>query len=277
MHGETQRDFVVTDLLTRITEQPQDVLDAIAHSMNVRASEPAMRSICARYLGRLAAPNADVLEIGCGNGAVTRLIIEHLRPARIVGIDVSPVFVKMAREALADEPSATFAVGEAAATRLPASAFDLVIAHTVFSHLVEPHAALSEAHRVLKPGGRLVICDGDFASLSVALFDGDPLQLAAGTVLRHMVHAPHIMRQLPSLVAAAGFTLESLEPHGYVQTTRPDYLLTLLSRGMNAAARAGEIGQTMVESVNAEARRRVANRTFFGSLSFLSLTALKEE
>lgn len=267
----------MTDLLTRIAEQPQDVLDAIANSMNVRASEPAMRSICARYLGRLATPDADVLEVGCGNGAATRLIMQHVRPVRLVGIDMSPVFVKMASEAFAGEPRLSFAVGDAAATRQPGTSFDLVIAHTVYSHLADPQAALVEAYRVLKPGGRLAIFDGDFASLTVALFDGDPLQSAAATVLRHMVHAPHIMRQLPALIAAAGFTLESLEPHAYVQTTSPDYLLSLLSRGTKAAGRAGEIGQAIVESFDAEARRRVANRTFFGSLTFLSVTARKDD
>jgi arsenite methyltransferase len=243
--------------------------------MNIRASEPAMRSICARYLGRLALPDAVVLEVGCGNGAATRLIMQHVRPARLVGIDVSPVFVKMATEAFAGEPQVSFALGDAAATRQPASFFDLVIAHTVYSHLIEPQAAMAEAYRVLKPGGRLVIFDGDFASLSVALFDGDPLQAAATIVLRHMVHAPHIMRQLPTLIAAAGFTFESLEPHAYVQTTSPDYLLSLLSRGMKAAGRAGEISQAIVESFDAEARQRVANRTFFGSLTFLSVIARK--
>jgi hypothetical protein len=90
-----------------------------------------------------------------------------------------------------------------------------------------------------------------------------------------MVHAPHIMRRLPSLLAAAGFAVESIEPHAYVQTTSPDYLLTLLSRGMSAAGRADEIGLAMVECFNAEARRRVANRTFFGSLTFLSVIARK--
>lgn len=266
----------MTDLLTRIAEQPQDVLDAIANSMNVRASEPAMRSICARYLGRLSAPHADVLEIGCGNGATTRLIMQHVRPARLVGIDMSPVFVKMANEAFAGEPGVSFTVGDAAATAQPSLFFDLVIAHTVYSHLVDPQAALAEAHRVLKPGGRLAIFDGDFASLTVALFDDDPLQSAATTALRHMVHAPHIMRQLPALIAAAGFTVESLEPHAYVQTTSPDYLLTLLSRGMSAAGRAGEVGQAMVESFDVEARRRVENGTFFGSLTFLSVIAGKD-
>jgi len=265
----------VTDLLTRIVDQPQDVLDAIANSMNVRATEPAMRSICARYMGQLAAPDANVLEVGCGNGAATRLIMQHVRPARLLGIDVSPVFVKMAREAFAREPQLSFALGDAVATRQPSTSFDLVIAHTVYSHLVDPQAALAEAYRILKPGGRLAIFDGDFASLTVALFDRDPLQSAAATTLRHMVHAPHIMRRLPSLIDAAGFTLESLEPHGYIQTTSPDYLLSLLSRGLKAAGRTGEIGQAIVDSFDMEARRRVANGTFFGSLTFLSAVARK--
>jgi len=266
----------VADLLTRITEQPHDVLEAIANSMSVRASEPVMRSICAQYLGRLAAaPHADVLEVGCGNGAATRLIMQHLRPARLVGIDLSPAFVGMASEALAGETGVFFALGDAVATGQPASSFDLVIAHTVYTHLVDPRAALAEAYRVLRPGGRLAIFDADFASLSVALFDGDPLQSAAAIVMRHMVHGPHIMRRLPGLVTAAGFAVESVEPHAYVQTTSPDYLLTLFSRAMRAAGGAGEIGETMVDSFDAEARRRVANQTFFGSLTFLSVVARK--
>ena len=154
--------------------------------------------------------------------------------------------------------------------------FDLVIAHTVYSHLVDPREALAEARRVLRPGGQLVIFDGDFATLTVALFEGDPLQSAAGVVLRNLVHAPYIMRRLPALVTAAGFSLQSVEPHGYVQTTSPAYLLTLLSRGTDAAAQAGEIGQELVDSFDREALRRVANGSFYGAMLFLCLTARKD-
>jgi arsenite methyltransferase len=153
----------------------------------------------------------------------------------------------------------------------------VVIAHTVYSHLVDPKSALTEAWRVLKPGGQLVIFDGDFATLTVALFDDDPMQSAVDAVLRNLVHAPYIMRQLPALASAAGFRVESLQPHGYVQTTSPDYLLTLLSRGTTAACRAGEIGQVLVEGFEREAERRVASGTFYGAMLFLSLTARKTD
>jgi arsenite methyltransferase len=266
----------VTSLIARIKEQPREVLDAIAVSMNVRASEPAIQAISARYMAQIALPaGARVLEVGCGNGAATRLILQHVRPARLVGIDPSPVFIDMAAESFAAETRVSFEVGEAAATGQPDAGFDLVIAHTVYSHLIEPEGALAEARRVLRPGGQLVIFDGDFATFTVARFDGDPLQAAAAAVLRHLVHAPYIMRRLPALVGAAGFSLQSLEPHGYVQTTSPAYLLTLLARGTHAAADAGEIGQELVESFASEARRRVANGSFYGAMLFLSLTARK--
>jgi ubiquinone/menaquinone biosynthesis C-methylase UbiE len=267
----------VTDLYIRIREQPREVLDTIAKSLNVRASEPAMQTICSRYMGQIAlSGGARVLEIGCGNGATTKLIMEYVSPAQLVGIDPSSVFLDMASETFADEPRVSFALGDAAATGQADASFDLVIAHTVYSHLVDHEGALAEARRVLRPGGQLVIFDGDFATITVALFDGDPLQSAVGAVLRHMMHAPYIMRRLPALVAAAGFSVQSVEPHGYVQTTRPDFLLTQLSRGTNAAARAGEIGQGLVDAFAQEARRRVANGTFYGAILFLSLAARKD-
>ena len=61
-----------------------------------------------------------------------------------------------------------------------------------------------------------------------------------------------------------------------MQTTSPDYLLTLLSRGADAAAQAGEIGQGLVDGFDQEARRRVANGTFYGAMLFLCLTARKD-
>jgi hypothetical protein len=75
-------------------------------------------------------------------------------------------------------------------------------------------------------------------------------------------------------VTAAGFRVQSFEPHGYIQTSTPDYLPELLSR-TGAAARAGELGQELVDAFDQEARRRVANGTFYGVILFMSLTAGK--
>jgi ubiquinone/menaquinone biosynthesis C-methylase UbiE len=266
----------MADVHTRIREQPSEVLETIARSMETRASEPAMQAIVRRYLSALEIPNgARALELGCGNGASTRLFLEHLPLGELVGIDPSPAFIEMATEALGADRRARFQTGDARDTGQSDASFDLVLAHTVLSHVPEPERALAEALRLLKPGGQFVVFDGDYATITVALFNGDPLQAAAEAVLRNLVHAPYIMRRLPKLMADAGFKVECVEPHGYVQTSKPEYLLSLLARGVDGGVAAGELGQELAEGFKAEAQRRVEEASFFGAILFLSVVARK--
>lgn len=178
-------------------------------------------------------------------------------------------------EALRRDSRARFQVGDARDTGQPDESFDLVLAHTVVSHVPEPERTLAEAFRVLKPGGQLVVFDGDYATITVALFEGDPLQSAVQAVLRNLVYAPYVVRRLPKLMLDAGFTVDAVEPHGYVQTSRPDYLLSLLGRGVDGGVTAGELGQQLADGFKAEAQRRVETGSFFGAILFMSVVARK--
>ena len=85
------------------------------------------------------------------------------------------------------------------------------------------------------------------------------------------------MRRLADLVEKAGFEVDALDPYGYVQTASPDYLLTVLSRGLAAGSNAGETSEALVEGFNREAQVRVENGTFYGAILYLALTARKPD
>lgn len=107
-------------------------------------------------------PGDAVLDIGCGAG-VDSLVAAHLVGAsgRVAGLDVTPAMVESARGRLArlGLANVTFEVGEAEALPFPDHDFDAVISNGVFNLTLDKAKALHEAHRVLKPGGRLMLAD----------------------------------------------------------------------------------------------------------------------
>lgn len=265
----------MADLYLTISEQPDAVLEAIASSMDDRINDPNMRAICSDYMSALPGPGREILEIGCGNGASTELLLEAARPSRLVGVDPAAGLLERARNRFAEGTGISFEIGDAVMTRQADASFDIVLAHTVFSHLAEPLAALREAYRVLKPGGTLAIFDGDYATNTVSLFEGDPLQAAMVATQRNLIHDPYLMRRLPQFMIKAGFQQPRSKAHGFVQTSRPDYLLSLLSRGVTAGSKAGEYGDQLATAFQAEARRRVEDGSFYGAILFISTTATK--
>lgn len=265
----------MSDLYLTIADQPDAVLQAIASSMDDRISDPNMRVICTDYMGHLPNPGKDILEIGCGNGASTELLFGASQPNHLLGIDPAAGLLERARNRFKNRPQVNFEVGDAVKTGQADERFDIVVAHTVYSHLPDPNGALKEAYRVLKPGGTLAIFDGDYATNTVAQFDGDPLQAAMETTQRNLIHDLHIMRRLPQLMSRLGFQTPQTKAYGFVQTDKPDYMLSLMARGTDAGLAAGEMGSELAEAFQIEARRRVAQGTFYGAILFVCATTQK--
>ena len=112
-------------------------------------------------LGPLA-PGDAVLDIGCGAGVDSLVAGRLVGPGgRVVGLDATQDMVARARSNLARLPMApvSFQTGEAENLPFPDREFDVVISNGVFNLTIDKARSLGEAHRVLKPGGRLMVAD----------------------------------------------------------------------------------------------------------------------
>jgi ubiquinone/menaquinone biosynthesis C-methylase UbiE len=129
------------------------------HSIRTAAERAAWDRIIALVLpGRDA---LDALDAGCGTGFLS--VELALRGHRVTGVDFAPEMIALARRKAA-ERALSIRFEEADAEQLPfaPATFDLVISRHLLWTLPHPEAAIDEWIRVLRPGGRLAIVDGQF-------------------------------------------------------------------------------------------------------------------
>jgi SAM-dependent methyltransferase len=104
-----------------------------------------------------------LLDVGCGPGTITADFARRLAPGAVVGLDASTQVIAEARR---DHPGIPFTIGDVYRMDFPDASFDIVHAHQLLQHLVDPVAALKEMRRVTAPGGIVAVRDSDYGSFT---------------------------------------------------------------------------------------------------------------
>jgi SAM-dependent methyltransferase len=115
---------------------------------------------------------ADVLDLGCGTGSLSLLASEQGH--RVTGVDSSGAMVEHARSKLAGR-AAVFLVGDAAAPPVGEERFDVVLVRHVLWTLPDPARVLRHWQGLLRAGGRLVLVEGVWGTVSPVGIPADTL------------------------------------------------------------------------------------------------------
>src|SRR6266403_5057965 len=142
----------------------------------------------------------DALDVGCGTGFLTFELTG--RGHRVTGVDFAPAMIAEARRKAAERAIAV-RLEEADAEQLPfaPASFDLVVSRHLLWTLPHPEAAIDEWIRVLRPGARLVVVDGQV--------DAGALKQPAGSARSSQEYAA-IGDQLPFLGGRSREEIERL-------------------------------------------------------------------
>ncbi|WP_299722223.1 methyltransferase domain-containing protein [uncultured Tateyamaria sp.] len=266
----------MTDPYSDLGAQDIALQERIAAAMEARCLEPAQIAIRKAYMEDLHLPEgARALELGSGTGHVTRDLLELAGAATAHGLEPSPVMVDRARNSFDGDDRLSFDIGDAKATGFADESFDLVLMHTLLCHVPGPEDVVREAFRILKPGGVLAICDGDYSTATAQIADFDPLDQLIKFMIHQNVTNLWIMRQISGILAETGFQLGARTGHGYVAEGEAAYFLTVIDRGADRMVEDGLLFAETAEALKSEARRRVAADTFFGFMSYVSQIATK--
>jgi SAM-dependent methyltransferase len=105
-------------------------------------------------------PGQDALDVGCGTGALTEVLVDRLGVPHVTGVDPSQAFVEAARERF---PEVRIEHGSAEALPFADDTFDVAIAQLVVHFMSDPVRGIGEMARVTRRGGIVAACVWDHA------------------------------------------------------------------------------------------------------------------
>jgi 2-polyprenyl-3-methyl-5-hydroxy-6-metoxy-1,4-benzoquinol methylase len=165
------------------------------------------------FLSRGLAPGARVLDVGCGRGVILGALADR-------GLEVHGV-ERSAEAARGADPRAEIRIAPTLRDAgYPDAYFDQVIIWHVLEHLEDPVATLAEAHRLLAPGGRLIVAVPNFGSWQARWSGPAWFHL---DLPRHLYHFP--LEALCRLLVQQGFEVDEAHhfslrqnPFGWIQS-----------------------------------------------------------
>ena len=161
--------------------------------------------------------SGDVLELGCGAPNLDYYNRNNVRS--LSGVDPSAELLARAKLALESKGmTANFIPGIAEALPFTNNSFDCVVTTFTLCSVQDPHAALSEAKRVLKPGGRLLFVEHGRAPDT----DAATWQRRLEPVWKRIAGGCHLTRPVTQAISDAGFVCNA--PQGHYMKRTPKWL-----------------------------------------------------
>jgi arsenite methyltransferase len=164
----------------------------------------------------LAAVDGErVLDVGCGPGFyATELLMDVGPSGTVVGVDRSAQMLAAARKRSAGHENIAFREGEANALPVDDEAFDAALCVQVLEYVPDVPGALAEMHRAVHRGGRVVVWDVDWSTVSLHSSDPARTQRILQAWDGHLAH-PALPRTLAGALRTAGFADVEVEGHTF--------------------------------------------------------------
>lgn len=167
----------------------------------------------------------SVADLGCGPGFATLELARLVGPeGRVAAVDASERFVALVASRIDSLGLKNISVskGDVTALNLEPGTFDFVFSRWLYCFLREPEKAAREAHRILRPGGKLIVIDY-LNYLASKIFPGSEVLNSIFPAYLKTVNEHYgsynIGGELPSMLSEIGFKIVSLEP--IVRIARP--------------------------------------------------------
>jgi len=235
-----------------------------------RAARPDQALVNAALCDALAPrPGERVVEVGCGTGVLCRLVAPRLLPrGELLGLDVAAEMVAAARALAGGLPHLRFEIGAGEALPLEDATLDAAFGARLLLHVADPVPVVAEMTRVVKPGGRVVLMDWDFETVTVTHPDRELTRRLLHWRCDHHSGDNWSGRRLLGYMLAAGLRDVTVIPVAAVARDEAAALTGSLFRAAEVTRDGGAITLAEHDAWTGELRRQLAEGRFMASITY---------
>jgi arsenite methyltransferase len=226
----------------------------------------------------LGAQRGDcVLDVGCGPGFyVTELLESVGSDGLVVGVDASADMLAVAARRAQGHDNVEFHEADATSLPVASASFDRALCVQVLEYVRDVTAALREMYRALRPGGRVLVWDVDWTTVSWHAIARQLTRRVLAAWDRHLTH-PSAPRVLAAQLREAGFEDVGMEAHPFATTElTPDaYVGSLLPLLEQYVVEQGGISREEAKAWADEQRGLGERGEFFFTVTQFCFTATR--
>ena len=217
-----------------------------------------------------------ILDVGCGPGFyITELLEAVGREGAVAGVDISADMLAVTAKRAAGHGNVEFHEADATSLPVPDASFERAVCVQVLEYVRDVPAALAEMHRVLRPGGRMLVWDVDWSTVSWHAIDRQLMRQVLAAWDKHLTH-PCLPRTLAAQLRT-GFQDVRMDAHAFATTELiPDaYGGSLVPLLEQYVAEQGGMSQQEAKAWADEQRELGDRGEFFFTVTQFCFTATK--
>jgi arsenite methyltransferase len=174
------------------------------------------RKIARKALG--ARPGERILDVGCGPGFFCVELLEEVGDGgQVTGVDASDQMLELASRRCAQAGNVAFRRADATSLPVEDASVDAALCVQVLEYVADYPVALAELSRSVRPGGRVVVWDTDWATVSWHSNDPSRMQRCLAAWDEHLAH-PSLPSRLAAALRSAGFDDVRTAAHTFAAT-----------------------------------------------------------